>query len=101
MPEITLIFAEDGSVRWKPAGNAKGRAATGNDDWVDGPECPIHGPWVPKQRRDGSGWFYSCNVAAGEPYCKKRASTRPGSWADQNPPGPPDEEWYDPEDPLG
>lgn len=87
MPEIILVFREDGSVGWKPAGNAT-RKTTNEDDWVDGPECPIHGPWVVKQRKDGSGYFYSCNVPQGEPWCKKRVSTRPGSWGEANPPVP-------------
>ena len=78
-------------MRWKPAGAAK----TSDDDWVDGPACPIHGPWSVRQRKDGSGWFYTCKVPQGEPWCKKKVSTRAGTWGEANPPGPPDEPYYD------
>lgn len=91
--QIITIYSPDGIVRWKPAGNAGGRSKTANDDWIDGPECPVHGPWVVKARKDGSGYFYSCKVKQGEPWCKYRVSTREGSWGEANPPRPQDDDF--------
>jgi hypothetical protein len=90
--EVTTQYWSDGSIRWKPAGAAKQRTA--EDDWETGPECPIHGPWVARQRKDGSGWFWTCKVPKGEPFCKKKVSTREGTWGAENPPGPSDDFGY-------
>lgn len=82
MPEILLVFGDDGVVRWKPAGAARGG---GKYNWVDGPRCPDHGAWkvVPggyseKTGRD-YGPFYSCS--------DRDCLNRPGkAWVEQNPP---------------
>jgi hypothetical protein len=97
MPEIITIYSDDGFVRWKPAGAAgKGRGG-GDANWIDGPACPIHGPWLVVARKDGTGYFYSCKVAKGEDWCKNKAG-RP--WTDENPPGPSDDDLYDSDEDL-
>ncbi len=101
-PTFLMVLSPDGIVRWKPAGAAKAaQAATANEDWVNGPECPTHGAWAVVARKDGSGWFYSCKVPKGEPWCKYKVSTRAGTWGESNPPGPPDDEFgYTPDEDL-
>ena len=102
MPEEPTIvhrvmqeFWSDGSMTWKPAGAAKtGGARTAEDDWVNGPECPIHGAWAVVPLKDGSGYFYSCKVERGEDWCKKKVSTREGSWGKANPPRPEEDNIY-------
>jgi len=98
MAKITLDFGDDGIVRWLPAGaGGKGRGGGGDANWIDGPACPIHGPWQVVARKDGSGYFYSCKVPRGEDWCKNKAG-RP--WTDNNPPTPADEDLYDSDEDL-
>lgn len=81
MPEIVLVFAEDGSVRWKPAGGSRG---AGKYNWVDGPACPIHGPWkvIPggwsEKKQASYDAFYVCK----DNDCPNRPGKR---WVEANP----------------
>jgi len=95
MPSIIIQFNDDGSVTWKPAGGAGNNK--GDANWIDGPECPIHGPWTVIARKDGTGYFYSCKVPKGEDWCKNKAG-RP--WTENNPPTLDDDGGYDSDEDL-
>lgn len=101
MPEITLVFAEDGTVRWKPSGNASGGGGRMKYNWIVGPACPQHGAWkvIPGGHSAKTGRDYAAFYTCREDNCPNRPSK---DWTDHN---PATEEVYEddapwPDDPL-
>ena len=84
MPEITLIFDNDGTVRWRPSGNASSGGGRMKYNWIEGPACPQHGSWkvVPggwsEKKQKNYEAFYVCS--------NDDCPNRPGkTWSDKHP----------------
>jgi hypothetical protein len=66
VPSILIVFNDDGTVTWKPAGSASGGGGS-RYNWINAGACPEHGRWkvIPGgySEKKGADYdaFYTCS----------------------------------------